>query len=165
MREVFYTTDLTFENVQNFLAVKPQDNYRLYFSTDGGNTYSAFFLAKVLADDKYLQEIICVGDVASGGIVVLVACKNKPIYALPYVVFILHSIEISYGSSDIYFSQNFQSLQKTQKLNEYYINFIKSKTNLPSRYITLLKNGSTIYLSPEEAIRYGIIHKIIDIGL
>lgn len=134
-------------------VIKP---FRMYVSTHGGVVSDMFSILDVMDMIKHdcSIETVGVGKVMSAGVLLLAnGTKGKRKIGRNCRV-MLHSVISGHHGS---FPNIENEMQETKALQEMYFDYLCTCTNLTRRKIKkLLLNNVDVYLSAEDAIKYGI---------
>tara|TARA_B100000282_G_C31728845_1_gene489882 strand:- start:980 stop:1669 length:690 start_codon:yes stop_codon:yes gene_type:complete len=130
--------------------------FKLYISTHGGVVSDMFSILDVMdsiKEDCHI-ETIGIGKVMSAGVLILAnGSKGKRKIGKNCRV-MLHSVISGHHGS---FPNIENEMRETKELQEMYFDFLCSRTKLTRKKIKkLLLNNVDVYLSAEEAIKYGI---------
>ena len=135
--------------------------FKLYISTHGGIVSDMFSILDVMDKIKHDCEIetIGLGKVMSAGVLILAnGSKGKRKIGKNCRV-MLHSVISGHHGS---FPNIENEMRETKELQEMYFDFLCAKTKLTRKKIKkLLLNNVDVYLSAEEAIKYGIADEIL----
>lgn len=129
----------------------------LYINSPGGSVHSGEVLINVMRHIKAPVYTICVGMAASMGAVILSCGEKGHRYCMPYSDVMLH--QVSSGTSGNIQDQRV-SLQYSEKLNERLMSLLAE--NCGKTYKQILKDTNRdLWLSPEEAVKYGVVDHIL----
>lgn len=130
----------------------------LYISSPGGSVHAGEVLINVMQHIKAPVYTICVGMAASMGAVILSCGEKGHRYCMPYSDVMLH--QVSSGTSGNIQDQRV-SLEYSEKLNKRLMTLLAE--NCGKSYKQLLKDTNRdLWLSPEEAVKYGIVDQILE---
>lgn len=133
------------------------DPIYLYINSPGGSVHSGEVLINVMRHIKAPVYTICVGMAASMGAVILSCGEKGHRYCMPYSDVMLH--QVSSGTSGNIQDQRV-SLQYSEKLNERLMSLLAE--NCGKTYKQILKDTNRdLWLSPEEAVKYGVVDHIL----
>jgi len=139
-------------------VVKP---FKMYISTHGGIVSDMFSILDVMDMIKHdcAIETIGLGKVMSAGVLLLAnGTKGKRKIGKNCRV-MLHSVISGHHGS---FPNIENEMKETKELQEMYFDFLCSCTKLTRKKIKkLLLNNVDVYLSAEEAIKYGIADELL----
>lgn len=156
------SADLVDRVVKNLVILEQEDPKKLvtvYINSPGGAADSGFAIYDMLRFVKTPVRTICSGMCASAGIVIFLAGDEGNRLSLPNSRFMLHEpryMSTAYGrASDIAIMA-----QELLKLKDRYNNIVAEATGK-----TLEQIGKDVirdfWLSPTEALEYGLVDKII----
>lgn len=129
----------------------------LYINSPGGSVHSGEVLINVMKHIKAPVYTICVGMAASMGAVILSCGEKGHRYCMPYSDVMLH--QVSSGTSGNIQDQRV-SLQYSENLNRRLMTVLAE--NCGKSYKQILKDTTRdLWLSPEEAVEYGVVDHIL----
>ena len=129
----------------------------LYINSPGGSVHSGEVLINVMRHIKAPVYTICVGMAASMGAVILSCGEKGHRYCMPYSDVMLH--QTSSGTQGNIQDQRV-SLQYSEKLNKRLMNILAE--NCGKTYKQIIKDTARdLWLSPEEAVEYGVVDHIL----
>lgn len=129
----------------------------LYINSPGGSVHSGEVLINVMRHIKAPVYTICVGMAASMGAVILSCGEKGHRYCMPYSDVMLH--QVSSGTSGNIQDQRV-SLQYSENLNRRLMTVLAE--NCGKSYKQILKDTTRdLWLSPEEAVAYGVVDHIL----
>lgn len=129
----------------------------LYINSPGGSVHSGEVLINVMKHIKAPVYTICVGMAASMGAVILSCGEKGHRYCMPYSDVMLH--QVSSGTSGNIQDQRV-SLQYSENLNRRLMTVLAE--NCGKSYKQILKDTTRdLWLSPEEAVAYGVVDHIL----
>ncbi len=161
MKDVYFYHTITFETVELLEQKIPiNEDWRLIFTTPGGNTSASFQLARILKRNRFLKEIICIDDVASGGIFVLLSLPHIKRVAYEYVTFEVHTLQINWGenSYSYYYIQNY--IKNSEIIQNILLTYLKNFPELKE-----FKKDKHIILNAYQGVERGIIDEVIPFDL
>ena len=135
------------------------DPINLFLTTSGGNVEEALAIYDIIKCSKTPVDIYVLGKCYSAGFVILGAGKHR--FAYPNARFMTHelSYNVSYNrltTHEDYTNEFRESQKQVNKL-------ILSDTNIPSEELKWhYEHKKDWFISAEEALRFGVIDKIID---
>ena len=142
---------------------KPEDTtIEMYLSTYGGCSDDMFSIFDLMTMVKRKCDIktIGIGKVMSAGVLLLAAGTKGKRYIGKNCRVMLHAVSAGHHGM-LHNLEN--ELEEVRKLQDLYIENLISVTALTKRQIkSFLHKKSNIYLSAEEAIKYGIADKILE---
>ena len=136
---------------------------KIYINTFGGQLSSAFAIADIVENNKLPVVTYGIGQVFSAGFIILLSGIKRYLY--PNTDLMFHNFSTSIDSTkqkDLYNLISYRELT-SKKIIEY----LKRKTRLPDIYYKrMFDNQEDVYMTPEEALKYGVVDDIIkfDIG-
>ena len=170
---LFFMGEVNEENATNAIAAMmmynealastkdSNDDLQLYISTHGGEADEMFAMYDVM---KYVQRnndivTIGIGKVMSAGVVLLAAgTKGKRKIGKNCRVMIHNVITGQMGAINTVEHE----MKEVKRIQKAYIDALAENSNMTHTQIRkLMKRGENVYLSAEEAIRYGIADEIM----
>ena len=135
------------------------DPINLYLTTSGGNVEEALAIYDTIKYSKTPVDIYVLGKCYSAGFVILGSGKHR--FAYPNARFMTHelSYNVSYNKLTAHedYTKEFRENQK--QVNK----LILSDTNIPGEELKWhYEHKKDWFMSAEEALKFGIIDKIID---
>ena len=134
---------------------------KMYISTHGGIVSDMFSVIDVMENIKKgcTIETIGVGKVMSAGVLVLAAGTKGKRKIAKHCRVMLHNVMSGHHGS---FPNLENEMRETKALQKMYFNFLCANTKLTKKKIKkLLIPNVDVYLSAEEAIKYGIADEIM----
>ena len=134
---------------------------KMYISTHGGIVSDMFSIIDIMESIKGACpiETIGVGKVMSAGVLILAAGTKGKRKIAKHCRVMLHNVMSGHHGS---FPSLENEMRETKALQDMYFEFLCENTNLTRKKIKkLLINNVDIYLSAEEAIKYGIADEIL----
>tara|TARA_B100001094_G_C18135205_1_gene774654 strand:+ start:385 stop:1092 length:708 start_codon:yes stop_codon:yes gene_type:complete len=134
---------------------------RMYVSTHGGVVSDMFSIIDVMENIKANCDIetIGVGKVMSAGVLVLAAGTKGKRKIAKHCRVMLHSVMSGHCGS---FPNLENEMKETKHMQNMYFDFLSKNTKLSKKRIKkLLIPNVDVYLSAEEAIKYGIADEIM----
>lgn len=149
------------DQIDAILEEDPNDKepIKIILSSEGGDVYEGFGLIGYMESVPVKFHIHCVGKIMSMALPIAVA--GDLVTASPYCTFMYHEISNSISSQEKvqYFKQETKECERLQKM---YDEYIVNHTKLDIAFLDDIKNRrAEFYFSPKEAIKYGIISKIV----
>jgi len=141
--------------------VKEPDPIKLYISTQGGNADDMFAIYDVMELVKRTVPIqtIGLGKVMSAGVLLLAAGTKGKRKIARHARVMIHNV-ITGHSGGLFHVAN--ELGEAENIQQMYINAIAENSNLTVKQLKrMVKTGQNIYLSAEEAIKYGIADELM----
>tara|TARA_R100000008_G_C3571215_1_gene162259 strand:- start:362 stop:1024 length:663 start_codon:yes stop_codon:yes gene_type:complete len=132
----------------------------MFISTYGGCADDMFSIVDIMSVVKQTCTIktIGIGKVMSAGVLVLASGTKGERYIGKNCRVMLHSVSAGHHGT-LHNLEN--EIEEVRKLQDLYIENLITKTNLTKKQIrAFLRRKSNVYLSAEEAIKYGIADKI-----
>ena len=136
----------------------PKKEISFYINSPGGIVWSGLAIYDTMQYVSSKIMTICVGQAASAGSLLLTAGAKDMRFSLPNSRIMVHQPSGGYQGqvTDIEIQTN--EIKKTkQRLNEIYAKHTGNKINEISRIMERDK-----YFSPDEAIKFGLIDKIVE---
>ena len=149
------------DQIDAILEEDPNDTdpIKIILSSEGGDVYDGFGLIGYMESVPIKFHIHCVGKIMSMALPIAVAGDLTT--ASPYCTFMYHEISssIPYQENIQYFKQETRESERLQKMyDEYLINH----TKLDKEFLDGIKGRrADYYFSAKEAIKYGVISKIV----
>ena len=140
---------------------KEPDPIKLYISTQGGNADDMFAIYDVMELVKRTVPIqtIGLGKVMSAGVLLLAAGTKGKRKIARHARVMIHNV-ITGHSGGLFHVAN--ELGEAENIQQMYINAIAENSNLTVKQLKrMVKTGQNIYLSAEEAIKYGIADELM----
>tara|TARA_Y100000592_G_scaffold85879_1_gene138515 strand:+ start:16414 stop:17091 length:678 start_codon:yes stop_codon:yes gene_type:complete len=138
----------------------PSKAIEMFISTYGGcadDMFSIIDIMSVVKKDCAIKTI-GLGKVMSAGVLVLAAGTKGQRYIGKNCRVMLHSVSAGHHGT-LHNLEN--EIEEVRKLQDLYIENLITETNLTKKQIrAFLRRKSNVYLSAEEAIKYGIADKI-----
>lgn len=133
------------------------DDIKIYINSPGGEVSSGFMIYDAINLIKSDVETISIGTSASMAAIILLAGTKGKRKILPHSKVMLH--DLSGGATGKY-KDVLTEVNELNKLHDILFNIIKNKTCLTiSQIEENLKND--FWLNSEEALKYGLVDKII----
>jgi len=126
----------------------------LYLSSPGGYCSYGFAVVDAIERLKCPIKVIGTGEIASMAPLIYVACDERMV--TPHTFFMFHPI--STGGED-YLKFLKARFKNAEEIEAMYDRYLISKTNIPRSVYTKAKS-SEVYINAQDAIKYGIAHKI-----
>jgi len=140
-----------------YLDAEGTDDIKLYINSPGGEISSGFMIYDTINLIKSDVQTISLGTSASMAAILLLAGTKGKRKILPNSNVMLHDLS---GASNGKFRDILIEVKEMNKTHNKIINIIKENTNLSEAQIEeLLKND--FWMNSEEALKYGIVDKII----
>jgi ATP-dependent Clp protease, protease subunit len=146
------TEDVAEETIQKllYLDAKGQEPIDLFLMTPGGELKSAFAIEQVIKLLHSKVNTFALSECNSGGAFLLAAGTGERA-AFSNALIIIHGITAK-GSPPP---------RVKDILQDYYTAFWKRRTHLPETWVPI-PPGKLIFLTAQDALKYGLIDKIID---
>lgn len=144
-------------NIDNFQPILP--TFNIHVSTYGGDVYAGLGICDIITNlsKRFVVNIICSGHIMSMGIPIILSGTN--IYAYENTSFMIH--EIASGSCGK-LSELKEDIKEIERLNHIVNNIITTKTKIHQEELNdWYAKKMDVYLSTSDALKYGIITKII----
>lgn len=164
MNAIYFVEDISFDyilplidKIQNSKGEK----FVLYLSTNGGSATASLFFRNWLRHTNKIKKIICIGDINSGGALLL--CGLKPIkrLAYPYITFGIHSLRFTNDEYPIPFNEQLTYNKTSSFLEDTIIDIYYKYLNIDDNILEKIKAGYTYYINPIDAKRIGLIDDIV----
>ena len=140
---------------------RPLDPIKFYISTYGGNADDMFALYDMMSvtKEKCVIETIGLGKVMSAGVLLLAAGTKGHRRIGQHCRVMIHSVAAG-NMGDLHNLQN--EMDAIRSLQDDYIEALVENTNISRKQMKkLLDRKVNVYLTPEEAVEYGIVDEII----
>ena len=151
-----YPEDITEEEI------KEKSTIELYISTYGGSSDEMNSLYDIISMVKHDCPIrtVGLGKVMSAGVLLLASGTKGERYIGRNCRVMIHSVSAGHAG----LLHNLENeLEEVRKLQDLYIENLIIETNLTKKQMkTWLRRKHNVYLSAEEAIKYGIADKILE---
>jgi ATP-dependent Clp protease protease subunit len=137
------------------------DPINFYISTYGGNADDMFALYDMMnvTKEKCVISTIGLGKVMSAGVLLLAAGTRGHRRIGQHCRVMIHSVAAG-NMGNLHSLQN--EMDAIKNLQDEYIDALVQNTNMSRKQIRkLLDRKVNVYLSPEEAVEYGIVDEII----
>ena len=139
----------------------PLDPIKFYISTYGGNADDMFAIYDMMnvTKEKCVVETIGLGKVMSAGVLLLAAGTKGHRKIGQHCRIMIHSVAAG-NMGDLHNLQN--EMDAIRNLQDEYIEAFVENTNVTRKQMRkLLDRKVNVYLTPEEAVEYGIVDEII----
>ena len=131
----------------------------LFLTTNGGDTDEAFAIYDIIKHTRTQVNIYAIGRCYSAGFIILLAGNIKLAY--PNTSFMLHELSYEIQDSNLFIHENY--VKEFRKAQEKVNKIVFQNTNiLPEILKDYIGKGKDWFMSAEEALRFGVIDKIID---
>ena len=140
---------------------RPLDPIKFYISTYGGNADDMFALYDMMSvtKEKCVIETIGLVKVMSAGVLLLAAGTKGHRRIGQHCRVMIHSVAAG-NMGDLHNLQN--EMDAIRSLQDDYIEALVDNTNISRKQMKkLLDRKVNVYLTPEEAVEYGIVDEII----
>lgn len=167
-RIIFISEDFSDEMANNFSAIliahanlNPEEEITLLIDSDGGATSALILILDVIDLMKVPIKTICLSRAFSAGAILLAAGTKGKRYALSNSMIMIHGLQClyPYGGYDIKSAD--QYLDILNHHNNSVMQILAQNTNKTFEQV-MEDCKKDLYLTPQEALDYGIIDKIID---
>lgn len=148
--------------IKGLLLLEDQNKQgiEVYLSSEGGDCYEMFAAFDIIRGLESHVTMMLSGKVMSAGVVIAAAGDYRKAY--PNTKFMIH--ELAYELDDCKIVDHEAALKHSADLMETYYKCLASRTNKTAKqWKQFVKGNPDRYLSAEEALRYGIIDKIIEV--
>lgn len=147
--------------IAELLYLENEDNEKdisIYINSPGGMVHSTLAMYDTMKYVKPDISTVCVGLAASGAAIILSGGKKGKRYTLPNSKIMIHQpmTEVSGQASDIKIHAD-EILKLRKKLNE----ILSKETKRPMSQVEQ-DTDRDFYMSAQDAVKYGIIDKVID---
>ena len=168
-RTIFFSDEVNYRTTKNLISkllhlssIRPNENITLYLNCPGGDIYSGLAVLDIMDYIKCDITTIVVGLAASFGALILAnGTKNKRLSTKNSRIMIHQPLTQLGGRKQIYQTTDLEILTKEMKNLKTILNqIIVEKTGQNIEKIELDVERDK-YLTPNEAIKYGLIDKII----
>ncbi|MBQ0036833.1 MAG: ATP-dependent Clp protease proteolytic subunit [Firmicutes bacterium] len=145
-----------FEDKLNNIPVEKRKPIKIIFFSPGGDLEVNNCLVDTIQLSKTKVIGINAGEAASSGCFIYLACHDR--YTFPTAQFLIHQGAGTFsGTYDIVVAAIMNYQRQIEELGD----FVLSRTNIPENVFN--ENFSTDwYLSADDAIKYGVAHKVIN---
>lgn len=128
----------------------------LYINTEGGSAPEALFLSSYIQSSKVPIYTYGMGEVSSGGTILLLSGHKRFCYKYTTIMFHLASGDLERATS-----KHLEHRLKSLKImDSYVIDLMKRKTKISEEELERNLDHDW-YLTPEECLKYGFIDSII----
>ena len=136
----------------------PKKEISFYINSPGGIVWSGLAIYDTMQYVSSKIMTICIGQAASAGSLLLTAGENGMRFSLPNSRIMVHQPSGGYQGQVTDIEIQTEEIKKTkQKLNQIYAKHTKKKLDEVSSIMERDK-----YFTPEEAIEFGLIDKIVE---
>ena len=145
-----------------FWQLNKVPDVNIYLSTFGGEIYNMFGIYDEIKrlDQEYNVNIYCVGKVMSAGTIIMLAVPLKQRFAYKNTSIMYHTLS-SYGLEGK-IPEIEESVDEAKRLHKMMMNIYKEETKLPKEKLNEVYNcKKDWFITPEQAIKYGVISKIV----
>ncbi len=140
-----------------YLAGVSEDLINIYINSDGGVLTEALAIHDTMKYIKPVVRTVCIGQACSAAAIVLASGEKGHRVALPSSRILLHQLSGGMsGSRD----QMVAYAKESNRLMDVVINILIEQTGKEVEEIKV-DLQKELFMSPEEAVKYGIIDKII----
>jgi ATP-dependent Clp protease, protease subunit len=133
-----------------YLDKKGQQPIDLFLFTPGGDLKSAFSIEQVMQTLRSPVNTYALGECNSGGAFLLAAGTGQRV-AFSNALIVVHGMVVK-GKPPV---------RVTDILQDYYTTFWKRRAHLPDTWLPI-PQGKVISLTAQEALKYGLVDKIIE---
>ncbi len=140
-----------------WLDSKSDSPIRLFINTPGGSADDGFAIFDAIRFIRSAVIGICIGINASAGTIVLLACRKERRFALPNARIMIHQPA---GGARGRASEIEITAEEILKLRERCNRLIAQETGRSFQQVVEDTNRD-FWLSPEEAVRYGLLSKVL----
>ena len=132
----------------------------IYLSSEGGDCYEMFAAFDIIRGLESHVTMVLSGKIMSAGIVI--TCAGDERNAYPNTKFMVH--ELAYEIDDAKIVDHEAALKHSVELMDTYYKCIAERTNKTAKqWKQYIRGNPDRYLTAEEALKYGIIDKIIEV--
>lgn len=146
--------------ISQLLLLEQEDSnaeIKIFINSPGGDADAGFAIYDMIRFITPLIKIICAGITASAAVIILLAAEKKNRYSLPNARILIHqpSTGVHGSASDIQIEAS-EILKCREKINK----LISQET---SQSVEKVENDTkrNFWMSAEEALKYGLISRII----
>jgi len=142
------------------------EEYTLFITTMGGFFYAVPVLAEVILDSN-CRKVICVGDVNSAGVYLLLLLKQQiRVMAYPYVTMNIHLTKL-HIQDDIMVKQDdlVNSINSVNLYNHQIIDLLVKTTKIPSNIVERLEKEEEVYLMGAQLVDFGFIDGFVEFNI
>lgn len=164
MSDIYFVDNITYDYISTFIDKiqnSKEKKFTIYLTTNGGSAPASLYFRDWLRHTNKIEKIICIGDINSGGAILLCGLKSIKRLAYPYITFGIHSVRFTNDEYPIPFNEqltyNNTSLFLENTILKIYQKYLKLDDNITEK----IKAGYTYYINPEEAKKIGLIDDII----
>ena len=149
------------DQIDAILEEDPNDTdpIKIILSSEGGDVYDGFGLIGYMESVPIKFHIHCVGKIMS--MALPIALSGDLVTASPYCTFMYHEIShsVPYHEKIQYHKQELKECDRLQKM---YDEYIVNHTKFDKVFLDDIKDKrAEFYFSPKDAIKYGVISKIV----
>ncbi len=139
------------------LEAENNDDIKMFINSPGGDADAGFAIYDMMRFVKPKIKAICAGVVASAAVIILLGAKKENRFSLPSARILIHqpSTGIHGTASDIQIEAN-EILKCREKINR----LISGETGQAVEKVES-DTKRNFWMSAEEAIKYGLVNKII----
>jgi len=139
------------------LETENNDDIKMFINSPGGDADAGFAIYDMMRFVKPKINAICAGVVASAAVIILLGAKKENRFSLPSARILIHqpSTGIHGTASDIQIEAN-EILKCREKINR----LISGETGQTVEKVES-DTKRNFWMSAEEAIKYGLVNKII----
>jgi ATP-dependent Clp protease, protease subunit len=141
-----------------YLDKKGTEPIDLYLFSPGGDLLTAFSIEQVMKTLKCKVNTFALAECNSGGAFLLAAGTGERV-AFSNAVIVVHGMVVNGKTSQKKLSK--EELEATKRLQDYYTAGWKRRTHLPDEWLPI-PPGKTIFLTAQEALKYGLVDKVLD---
>ena len=165
-RVLYLTGEVTEESVSTLVSEiimcvnqSKSEPITLIINTEGGSVDDMFALYDVIKFVPCPIYTVGLGKVMSAGVLILASGVKGGRMLGKHASFMIHPIS-SEISGDVFQMAN--EMKETQRIQKMFEDAILAETKMtPKQLETLMKTGQDVYLSSEEALKFGLVDKII----
>lgn len=167
-RVIFLSEPVTEENagvISSLLFMlnneSKEDKISLWINTFGGDAYAFSAIYDMIQIIQAPVETVCIGKAMSAGCLLMASGTKGMRLATPNSKFMMHQMQVSEPAADI---TSFEvEFNHSKNLNEDLMKIFANHTG--QTFEKVMKDCSrNLYLSAQQALKYGIIDKIIPIS-
>jgi len=142
------------------LANQNRDPIHLVISTYGGSVDEMFSLYDTIKFLPCPVHTIALGKVMSAGVLLLASGAKGHRMIGKSARVMMHSISVGGRSGNVFEAMN--DLEEHKRLQDLSVTAIQKETKMSRQQIEkIMSTGRDFFMTPEEAIKYGIVDKII----
>jgi ATP-dependent Clp protease protease subunit len=163
-RCVYLTGEVNESSAENIMSElfklemsDPSGDIIIVINSYGGYVHSAWSIIDTMNMLRCNVHTLSIGQASSAGAVILLSGTKGKRYAAPHASIMLHKIS---SETRGHIDDMDIDVKETKRLQEQLENHIISRTKIKSKQLSEMLSRNR-YLTPEEAVQFGLIDKII----